>query len=532
MNFKPHDYQKTAIEFIKTHDRCALFLDMGLGKTVSTLTALNDLSGRFMSGKVGEKDNSLEWGKRYVICSRKNGKSKITYESAKRKTANLILPSTANRFSPKFENGKSNFTKTANLISPSEGKSVFTFPCLVIAPKRVALTTWTDEVRKWDHLKHLDVVSAAGLTPAKRGKVLKEDHDIYVINVDVVPWLVDFLGSKWPFNTVVLDELSLFKSPSSKRFKSLKKVIRQSKRVIGLTGTLLPNGYEDLYSQIYLLDGGERLGRTLTAYRERFFVPDKVNYQTGTVYSRKLRSPDCKDKIDNAISDICLSMKAKDFLNMPPLTINNISLTLDPKTLKQYKELEKEYILEVDTENITAQSAASVNMKLAQLANGAVYSESGEVVHIHDVKIDALKELVETSTGNILIFYEFKHDFDRIVDVFKSLKPRKLETSQDLKDWNDGNIKLALCHPKSAGHGLNLQAGGNIIVWFGLPWSLELYQQANARLYRQGQTNGVIVHQLIVKDTVDVDKVEVLESKEDRQEAFLKAFKRRVEGTL
>ena len=518
MNFNPHDYQKTAIDFIENNDRCALFLDMGLGKTVSTLTALNDLSGRFMSGKVGEKDNSLEWGKRYVICSRKNGKSKITYESAKRKTANLILPSTANRFSSKLENGKSNFTKTANRFSP--------FPCLVIAPKRVALTTWTDEVRKWDHLKHLDVVSAAGLTPAKRRKVLKEAHDIYVINVDVVPWLVEFFGKSWPFNTVVLDELSLFKSPSSKRFKSLKKVIRQSKRVIGLTGTPLPNGYEDLYSQIYLLDGGERLGRTLTAYRERFFVPDKVNYQTGTVYSRKLRSPDCKDKIDNAISDICLSMKAKDYLTMPPLTINNISLTLDPKTLKAYKELEKEYILEVDTENITAQSAASVNMKLAQLANGAVYSESGEVVHIHDVKIDALKELVETSPGNILIFYEFKHDFDRIVDAFKSLKPRKLETSQDLKDWNEGNVKLALCHPKSAGHGLNLQAGGNVIVWFGLPWSLELYQQANARLYRQGQTNGVIVHQLIVKNTVDMDKVE------DRQEAFLKAFKRRVEGTL
>lgn len=505
MNFKPHDYQKTAIDFIENNDRCALFLDMGLGKTVSTLTALNDL----------ENDYKLKTANPNLP---KNGKSSFT------QTANLILPSRRKTANPISPNGKSNFTKTANRFSP--------FPCLVIAPKRVALTTWTDEVQKWDHLKHLDVVSVAGLTPAKRRKVLKEAHDIYVINVDVVPWLVDFLGSKWLFNTVVLDELSLFKSPSSKRFKSLKKVIRQSKRVIGLTGTPLPNGYEDLYSQIYLLDGGERLGRTLTAYRERFFVPDKVNYQTGTVYSRKLRSPDCKDKIDNAVSDICLSMKAKDFLNMPPLTINNISLTLDHKTLKQYKELEKEYILEVDTENITAQSAASVNMKLAQLANGAVYSESGEVVHIHDVKIDALKELVETSPGNVLIFYEFKHDFDRIVEAFKSLKPRKLESARDLKDWNDGNIKLALCHPKSAGHGLNLQAGGNVIVWFGLPWSLELYQQANARLYRQGQTNGVIVHQLIVKDTVDVDKVEVLESKEDRQEAFLKAFKRRVEGTL
>lgn len=503
MNFKPHNYQKTAISFIKMRDRCALFLDMGLGKTVSTLTALYDLENGYKTANP---------------ILPENGKSSFT------KTANLILPSRMKTANPISSNGKSNFSKTANRFSP--------FPCLVIAPKRVALTTWTDEVRKWDHLKHLDVVSAAGLTPAKRGKVLKAPHDIYVINVDVVPWLVEFFGKSWPFNTVVLDELSLFKSPSSKRFKSLKKVIRQSKRVIGLTGTPLPNGYEDLYSQIYLLDGGERLGRTLTAYRERFFVPDKVNYQTGTVYSRKLRSPDCKDKIDSVISDICLSMKAKDFLNMPPLTINNITLSLDPKALKQYKELEKEYILEVDTENITAQSAASVNMKLAQLANGAVYSESGEVVHIHDVKIDALKELVETSPGNILIFYEFKHDFDRIVDAFKSLNPRKLESAQDLKDWNDGNIKLALCHPKSAGHGLNLQAGGNVIVWFGLPWSLELYQQANARLYRQGQTNGVIVHQLIVKNTVDVDKVEVLESKEDRQEAFLKAFKRRVEGTL
>ena len=530
MNFKPHNYQKTAISFIKMHDRCALFLDMGLGKTVSTLTALNDLENDYKMAKVKTANRVLPSEGKSVpipLMPRRNGKPELTatyLRDFEKKKANLILPSRMKTANPISPNGKSNFTKTANRFSP--------FPCLVIAPKRVALTTWTDEVQKWDHLKHLDVVSAAGLTPAKRRKVLKEAHDIHVINVDVVPWLVEFFGKSWPFNTVVLDELSLFKSPSSKRFKSLKKVIRQSKRVIGLTGTPLPNGYEDLYSQIYLLDGGERLGRTLTAYRERFFVPDKVNYQTGTVYSRKLRSPDCKSKIDNAISDICLSMKAKDFLNMPPLTINNITLSLDPKTLKQYKELEKEYILEVDTENITAQSAASVNMKLAQLANGAVYSESGEVVHIHDVKIDALKELVETSPGNILIFYEFKHDFDRIVDAFKSLKPRKLETSQDLKDWNEGNIKIALCHPKSAGHGLNLQAGGNIIVWFGLPWSLELYQQANARLYRQGQTNGVIVHQLIVKNTVDVDKVEVLESKEDRQEAFLKAFKRRVEGTL
>lgn len=478
MNFKPHSYQIEAINFIKAHEKCALFLDMGLGKTVSTLTALNDL----------END----------------------YRMANPKTANRLLP----------KNGKSTFTKTANRFSP--------FPCLVIAPKRVALTTWTDEVDKWEHLKHLDIASLAGLSPSKRRRVLNEKHDIYVVNVDVVPWVVDTLGICWDFKTIVLDELSLFKSPSSKRFKSLKKVIKLSNRVIGLTGTPLPNGYEDLYSQIYLLDGGERLGRTLTAYRERYFIADKINPLTGVVYKRKLRDDSCKTDIDNALADICLSMKATDFLDMPELTINNINIALDPKVYKQYKELEKEYILEIDTENITAQSAASVNIKLAQLANGAVYTESGEVLPVHNAKIDALKEIIETTPGNILIFYEFKHDYDRIIDAFKSLKPRKLENARDLKDWNEGNIKLALCHPKSAGHGLNLQAGGNVIVWFGLPWSLELYQQANARLYRQGQTNGVVVHQLIVKDTVDVDKVELLESKEDRQEAFLKAFKKRI----
>lgn len=513
MLFNPHEYQKEAIEFIKNNKRCALFLDMGLGKTVSTLTALSEI----------DKKNKPNFEPLLMTLRGRQNKKPTIHRMKLEKYL-------------KLRDIKIQIKLGANRLLPPKVKSTFTsdevFPALVIAPKRVALSTWTDEVDKWDHLQDLNIISVAGLTPNQRLKALKSKADIYVINVDLISWLIDNFKNDWKFKTVVIDELSCFKSPSSKRFKKLKSVIQSSNRVIGLTGTPLPNGYEDLYSQIYLLDGGQRLGRTLTVYREKYFVPDKINHSTGVIYSRKLRSDDCKTKIDDKLKDICLSMKASDYLNMPDLTVNNININFDKLTQKRYKELEKEFILQIDTDFITAKSAVSVNTKLAQLANGAVYSESGDVVEIHNAKIEALKEIIEVAQGNILVFYEFKHDYDRIIKTFKSLKPRKLETSQDLRDWNAGKIKLALCHPKSAGHGLNLQAGGNIIVWFSLPYSLELYQQANARLYRQGQKNGVIIHQLIAKDTVDEDKLQVLEKKDNRQEAFLECFKARIKRVL
>ena len=395
---------------------------------------------------------------------------------------------------------------------------------LVIAPKRVAEDTWSRETEKWDHLKQLRISKVLG-TQKQRVDALETDGDIYVINRENVKWLVDLYGIKWPFDMVVIDELSSFKSKKSQRFKALKKVSPLMERVVGLTGTPTPNGYMDLWPQMYLLDRGERLGKTLTGYRERYFTPGRRNGYTVFDW-------DLKDGADNAIqkkiSDICVSMKADDYLELPERINNNVYVRMDPKARVLYEQLEKNLILQVDDDQITALTAATLTQKLLQLANGSVYNEDGGVTHIHDGKLEALDEILEFNDEPVLVFYNFKHDYSRLMQHFKDLNPRTLETSRDIADWNEGRIRLLLAHPASVGHGLNIQAGGHIIVWFGLTWSLELYQQANARLDRQGQTKNVIVHHLITEGTVDEDVMKALERKETGQEALLEAVKARI----
>ncbi len=395
---------------------------------------------------------------------------------------------------------------------------------LVIAPKRVAEDTWSRETEKWDHLKQLRISKVLG-TQKQRVDALETDGDIYVINRENVKWLVDLYGIKWPFDMVVIDELSSFKSNKSQRFKALKKVSPLMERVVGLTGTPTPNGYMDLWPQMYLLDRGERLGKTLTGYRERYFTPGRRNGYTVFDW-------DLKDGADNAIqkkiSDICVSMKADDYLELPERINNNVYVRMDPKARVLYEQLEKNLILQVDDDQITALTAATLTQKLLQLANGSVYNEDGGVTHIHDGKLEALDEILEFNDEPVLVFYNFKHDYSRLMQHFKDLNPRTLETSRDIADWNEGRIRLLLAHPASVGHGLNIQAGGHIIVWFGLTWSLELYQQANARLDRQGQTKNVIVHHLITEGTVDEDVMKALERKETGQEALLEAVKARI----
>lgn len=397
---------------------------------------------------------------------------------------------------------------------------------LVIAPKRVAEDTWSRETEKWDHLKHLKISKVLG-TQKQRMEALVEDADIYVINRENVKWLVDFFRQRkaWPFDMLVIDELSSFKSNKSQRFKALKVMTPLLKRVVGLTGTPTPNGYLDLWPQMYLLDRGERLGKTITGYRERYFYPGKRNGYT--VFTWDLKSG-ADEVIQKKISDICISMKAEDYLDLPERINNNVLIKMDKKARALYDELEKDLILQVDEDEITAITAAALNQKLLQMANGSVYNADGWVTHIHDGKLDALEDILEFNQEPVLVFYNFKHDYNRLMKHFKDLEPRTLETSEDIKDWNEGRIRLLLAHPASVGHGLNIQAGGHIIVWFGLTYSLELYMQANARLDRQGQTKNVIVHHLIAEDTVDEDVMKAIERKETGQEALLEAVKARV----
>ena len=394
---------------------------------------------------------------------------------------------------------------------------------LVIAPKRVAEDTWTTEYEKWDHLKELKVIKVLG-TAKERTKALDQEGDVYIITRDNIAWLVELLGRKWDFDTVIIDELSSFKSNTSKRFKKLKIVRPFIKRVIGLTGTPAPNGYEDLWAQIYLLDRGERLGKTITEFRKRYF---NTLYRQG--YNEFELRPGGKEEIDAALMDLCISMKARDYLKLKePLYINRMA-KLDKKEYEQYKIMEKDAVLEIGTEGIIALSAAAVSNKLLQLANGAVYTENREVIKIHDKKLDVLDELIEEARGEpVIVFYNFKHDKDRILERFKGV--RILDTEQDIKDWNDRKIKILLAHPASAGHGLNLQAGGNIIVWFGLNWSLELYQQANARLNRQGQTEAVRIYHIIGEKTIDERVLEVLNGKNIRQEELLRNLRAELKG--
>lgn len=400
---------------------------------------------------------------------------------------------------------------------------------LVIAPKRVAEDTWSTEVDKWDHLKDLRISKIIG-TPKQRINAINENADIYIVSRDNVKWLVDNCFRYWKWDMCVIDELSSFKNSKSQRFRALKKVRPHFKRIVGLTGTPTPNSLIDLWPQMYLLDGGERLGKTITGYKERFFYPGQHNGYV--VYEWKLRE-NAEDSINKKISDICISMKAKDYLNMPERIDNIIRIKLPDKTIKKYKEFSKDLVMELDNEEeITAVSAAVLTNKLLQFANGAIYNDDKKIIELHDEKIDKLLEIIDTSNGKpVLVFYNFKHDKERIIKALakRGIKDYQgLDTSEDIKNWNEGKIQVALLHPASAGHGLNLQYGGNIIIWFGLNWSLELYQQANARLYRQGQKESVIIHHLVAKNTVDEDVMQALENKDVNQEKLLEAVKARL----
>lgn len=449
MKFVPHEYQRFAIEKIIELPEAGLLMDMGLGKTSITLTAINSLM----------------------------------YDM--------------------FEVSK----------------------VLVIAPKRVAEDTWTTEAGKWDHLQHLRISRVLG-NQRERLAALATDADVYVVNRENVVWLVEQCRKTWPFDMIVVDELSSFKSNQAKRFRALKQVRPLASRFVGLTGTPAPNGLLDLWPQMYLIDRGERLGKNITGYRNRYFYPGKSN--GFVVYSYEPK-PGAEEAIQQRIADICISMKAEDYLHMPELIVNDIPVYMDPAEVDRYQELEREKLMAVDGEQITALNAAAVYNKLLQMANGSVYTDDNTVVDIHSKKLEALAEILDTSNGQpVLVFYNFCHDYERLVSAFKEYKPRTLKGQTDIRDWNDGKIPLLLAQPASMGHGLNLQAGGHIIVWYGLNWSLELYQQANARLNRQGQKHVVIIHRLIAKDTVDEEVIKRLESKDVTQDSLLDALKARI----
>lgn len=396
---------------------------------------------------------------------------------------------------------------------------------LVIAPLRVARDTWSNETTKWDEMKHLKISKILG--PEKeRIAALNERADIYIINRENVYWLIKhYEKRKFPFDMIVIDELSSFKSPSAERFKALRKIRPTLKRVVGLTGTPAPNGLLDLWSQVYLLDRGERLGKTMGAYREQFFLPDKRNQQVIFNYKPK---DGAEEIIYEKLSDICVSMKSADYIKIPEKVDNFIEVSLSEKEMKLYKKLEKEMLLPFQDGVVSAVNAATLTGKLLQLANGAVYDEDKKVITIHDKKLEALQDLVESANGkSILVFYGFRHDRDRIKTIFKD-RARELLTSKDMKDWNDGKIEIAITHPASTGHGLNLQAGGSTIVWFGLTWSLELYEQANARLWRQGQRETVVIHHIISSGTIDEQVVIALKQKSGVQQFLMEAIKAKI----
>ena len=440
-----HPYQRYAVDFIERHRFCGLFLDMGLGKTVSTLTAVKRMIYSFEVSKV-----------------------------------------------------------------------------LVIAPKRVAETTWTTEADKWEHLRCLKLSKVIG-TEKERAEALGADADVYVINRENVCWLVRYLNGRMLFDMLVIDELSSFKSHTAQRFKALKSVRYQFSRIIGLTGTPAPNGYMDLWAELYLLDGGERLGKYITRYREEYFHP---LISVGAVVYRYGLNAMSDIVISKKISDICVSMKAGDYLQLPKRIDNTINVILTKDEKRQYDRFESEEILKINGETITAANAAAVTNKLLQYANGAVYDETKNVHTIHDAKIEALEELVEAASGDpVLVFYSYRHDAARIMERLKKYDPVMLEGEKDISDWNEGKTKVLITHPASAGHGLNLQAGGHIIVWFGVTWSLELYQQANARLHRQGQTKPVMIYHLITKGTMDERVMKAIANKENGQNAMIDAVR-------
>lgn len=396
---------------------------------------------------------------------------------------------------------------------------------LVIAPLRVAQDTWIKEAAKWDHLNHLRIARMTG-TRRERIAALESEADVYVINRENVVWLTEYLGAHyWPFDMVVIDELSSFKSPSARRFRALRRKLGSIRRIVGLTGTPAPNGLIDLWSQVYLLDRGERLGRTLTSYRNTYFRPDRMNGHL--VYSYRLLEG-AEEAIHNKLSDLCMSLRKEDYLDLPGQIYENVELTPPPALLKKYRAFERERIMEcLDSEGeVVALSAAALTNKLLQFANGAIYDAEGAAHELHSLKLDALEELIEAANGEpVLVFYAFRHDRDRIMARFAC---RELRTGADIDAWNRREIPVAIAHPASVGHGLNLQEGGHIIIWYGLTWSLELYQQANERLNRPGQTSVCRIYHILLKGTADEMVLEALKGKNTSQSALIEALKKRI----
>lgn len=394
-------------------------------------------------------------------------------------------------------------------------------PVLVIAPKRVAENTWSKETAKWAHLRHLRISKIMG-TQKERLAALEAPADIYVVNRENVVWLVETMGKSWKFPIVVIDELSSFKSAQAKRWKALRRVRGRIRRLIGLTGTPRPNGIEDLYPEIYLLDQGERLGRTLGAFRARYLIPEKMNGHI--VYSYRPKEG-AEEEVYTKLSDICMSIRKEDVLKLPGQIYEDVELDAPPAILKQYKQFERDKVLEcLGAEGeIVAGTEAALTNKLLQFANGAIYDLEGQVHHIHDIKLDALEEMLEEAGGDpVLVLYAYKHDADRIRE---RIQCRALDKPEDIDAWNRGEIPVALAHPASIGHGLNLQEGGHLLIWFGLPWSLELYQQANERLNRPGQKNVCRIYHLILKGTHDERVLKSLQRKEKGQAGALEALR-------
>lgn len=457
MKFIPHDYQKYSAQFIIDKYKAGLLLDMGLGKSASTLMALHKLESYYLE-------------------------------------INKVL---------------------------------------IIAPKRVAQYTWPNEINKWDDFKQMSYSIVIG-TEAERQKALEKDALIYLINRENVEWLYKLLAKEKDvkrFDTIVIDESSSFKNPSTKRFRALKRMAMKCPRMLILTGTPAPNGLMDLWSQIFLLDQGQRLGRTLTEYRNRYFTPGRRN---GHVIFDWVAKPQAEEEIYKAISDIVVSMKSVDHLKMPERVDNSIEIEMTDRVKKIYREFKTEFLLELEDEVITAATAGVLCNKLLQLSNGALYKKDGSFEVIHNYKLEALEEILENNPEvPILVFYNYKSDLSRLQEYFKSLEPKTLDDSNALEDWNARKIRLLLANPTSMGHGLNMQAGGNIIVWFGLTFNLELYQQANARLYRQGQHNTVIIHHLVLKNSEDEVVMKRLQEKDHIQNSlieYVKAEIRRVKN--
>ena len=423
---------------------------------------------------------------------------------------------------------------SAILLAMGLGKSVITLTALfdlcldrfeigktlIIAPLRVARDTWPAEIQKWDHLQGLTYSVAVG-TEAERKVALRQRVDLHIINRENVQWLVEESGVPFDYDMVVIDELSSFKSHQAKRFRSLMRVRPSVKRIVGLTGTPSSNGLMDLWAEFRLLDMGKRLGRFITHYRDEFFLPDKRNGQQVFTYKTK---PGAEEEIYRRIGDITISMRSIDYLSMPECVMNEVTVTLSPAERKVYEQLKRDLVIALQGEEIDAVNAAALSGKLCQMANGAVYGDGKETICFHDRKLDALEDLIEAANGKpLLVAYWFKHDLERIR---KRFSVREIKTSRDITDWNAGKIAVAAIHPASAGHGLNLQSGGSTLVWFGLTWSLELYQQTNARIWRQGQTaDTVVIHHIITKDSIDEQIMAALGRKDKTQSALIDAVK-------